>query len=526
MELILQVQTPDAVDAALAQGISGVAAKMPRTPDDHLWPQLQDWRAAAGRQGCKFFLVWDGLIPEAHRSQAAEMLAAAARLQPDALELRDLGLVREARRDYPQLPLHAPAAWGAGNSPAIRLAATLGFTRVAVSGPVNLKDLALLRRHTAIPLTVNLMSGCRGYPSLCLLPEYLDLSCEACCRFQEVMPAPGIVAMALEGFSGLCQLGVEAVQIPGDLFSPASLPQVIRLFQSVLEAAPMDRPGVLAAAREILTAFGEEWLRPAPTAPPPALEALPPPFQPAPAPPSRREFPGRVRIWLEARDYQEALALAREWRDPLVLALTPANLAGFLQDHRRWVPRRFIWRLPPAIRESALAFYPKALETLKQGGYSRFLAGDWGAVALAQDIAAEVYGDQTLGVRNAGALKTAQACGVTRVCLPPGERPEHWEEFLRAAPAGSFWGYLYRRAPLAVRPGEAGAQPPPADLRWLSAGEQAILVRRIPQNFRELGHWFKQQGVFPLVVALPLSPLPWGKLPSWLAPRASQPPRR
>ena len=53
------------------------------------------------------------------------------------------------------------------------------------------------------------------------------------------------------------------------------------------------------------------------------------------------------------------------------------------QEHRHWGPRRLIWRLPPAIPESSLAFYQKALETLGQGGYSRFVAGDWGAVALA-----------------------------------------------------------------------------------------------------------------------------------------------
>ena len=100
---------------------------------------------------------------------------------PTALQLRDLGLVREARRRYPDLPLQAAGNFGAHNSPGVRLADTLGFTRVVVAGPVSLKDLALMRRQTAMPLAVTLPTGCQGYASLCLMEEYLGVSCEACC---------------------------------------------------------------------------------------------------------------------------------------------------------------------------------------------------------------------------------------------------------------------------------------------------------------------------------------------------------
>ena len=186
------------------------------------------------------------------------------------MQLRDLGLVREARRRYPHLPLQAAGNWGAHNSPGIRLAESLGFSRVVVAGPISLKDLALIRRQTAMPLAVTLPAGCQGYAGMCLMEEYLGVSCETCCLARP--ENAGTLMAALETFSGLCQLGIEAVQIRGELFAPAALAQVIKLYQAVATASPMERPRVLTAAREVVEAFGE------------SLRMSPPPREPVPAP--------------------------------------------------------------------------------------------------------------------------------------------------------------------------------------------------------------------------------------------------
>ena len=338
----------------------------------------------------------------------------------------------------------------------------------------------------------------------------------------------GTLMAALETFSGLCQLGIEAVQIRGESLAPASLAQVIGLYQSVAAAAPMERPRVLASVREVVEAFGDtlEISPPPPETPPgPPVYPLPPSQRSAQSSP-RPGLLGRGRIWLEARDYAEAAALAREWREPLSLALTPDNHAAFLKEHRHWDPRRLLWRLPPAIPESALAFFQKALETLSQGGYNRFIAGDWSAVALAGAAGGQVFGDQTLGVRNSWSVEIGREFKVSRVCLPPGHRSDHWQEILAAVPFGSFWSYLYRCAALAVCPGEAAALTPPENLRWMVEDGKALLCLKAPQNLHDLEPWFRQQSIFPLVVALPHSPRPRGQLPPWLIPRPQDRPRR
>ncbi len=520
MELVVSIANRESLTTALDRGVGGVAARLPRDPDPRVFAELADWRDAARQQGAKFYLIWDWLLRQQNLAGVAEILAAIARLDPEALQLRDLGLAREARRLYPHLPLQAAGSFGVHNSPGVRLAATLGFTRVVVAGPISLKDLALMRRQTTMPLAVALAAGCQAYAGLCLMEEYLGMGCAACCLARP--PTTGTLMAALETFSGLCQLGLEAVQLRGELFAPASLGQVIGLCQSVAAASPMERPQVLAAARQVVEAFGQTLQLsppPAETSPGPPVYPLPPSQRSAPPSP-RPPAPTRGRLWLEVRDYAEAAALARQWREPLLLTLTSDNYAAFLAEHRHWSPRRLLWRLPPAIPESALAFYQKALETLRQGGYNRFVAGDWGAVGLVEAAGGQVYGDQTLGLRHSWSVAAGRELNVGRVCLPPGHRAQHWQAILDATPPGSFWSYLYHCATLAVCPREAAGLSPPDHLRWVLEDGKALLCLKASQNLLDLESWFKQQAILPLVVALPHSPRPRGQLPPWLSPRS------
>ncbi len=99
--------------------------------------------AAARERGVRFYCNGTGWSPK-RIGPARETLAAIAALDPDALLLRDPGLCREAGQRHPDLALHAAANCGFHNSPGLRLAQKLGFRRVLLSGPINLKDLALL----------------------------------------------------------------------------------------------------------------------------------------------------------------------------------------------------------------------------------------------------------------------------------------------------------------------------------------------------------------------------------------------
>jgi collagenase-like PrtC family protease len=529
MELVVQLQSEETLSAALAAGVAGVAVHLPLGFEASMLDELPAWQAAARRRGTKFFLVWDWLVAEPEFARAAELLAPLAELAPDGLSLRDLGLAHEARERHSQLPLLAAANFGAHNAPGLKLARDLGFSGAALAGMVSLRDLGLIRRQLDMRLEVGLPPGCQGLPGLCLLPEYLGVCCP--CSYgldQDQNPAQAILA-SLELLAGLVSLGVEAVQLDGEQFEPATLARVLELCQTVRDAATTERPGVMAAAREVLSAFGEQFRR----RPASAAACAPAPASPVP---TRRTVPVGIKAkprpgtaWLEVRDFQEAVALFYQWRDTMILGLDPENYQAFLPELHRWSPRRLVWRLPPVIREQDLAFYQKAAETLVQGGFSRFVASDWGGVALIRRLGGEVYGDQSLGIRNVRALKVARQLGVSKICLPPALSPAAWQEFVLAGPPGSFWSYLHHFPPLGVYPYSRN-EPLPAPvvvgeerLRWMREGDLLLLCRRSPQQQDEFLDWFLRYKISPLVTALPRSGLQRGRLPALLAPEPRKP---
>jgi collagenase-like PrtC family protease len=527
MELIVQVQGGEALDAALKAGVSGVAVNLPRDPDGSWWAEAGAWQAAARSRGSKLFLQWGSLVREEDLDRARQTLAAAAALNPDALVLRDPGLSREGRR-HPGLVLHAAGGWGFHNSPGLRLAASLGFRRVVLESPLNLMDLALLRRQSTVPLETVLPPPCSGFGHLCLLEEYFVRVRGAgvsCCLPSGGPAAPAVrLSTALEMLPSLAQLGVAAVRL-GGIFSRADLlARLIELCRQLVEASPAERPRLLAVAREVLEAWGEELCLETPPGGTNSEEIPSRPRTGGPAPPAPRPPKGRLgarpgQVWLEARDYPEAVTLARAWRGPLLLTLTPENYAAFLSQYRHWHPRRLVWRLPPVIRESSLPFFQQAITTLKQGGFSRFVAGDWGALGLIRDGSVEIHGDQGLGIRNSPALAAARELAVTRVCLPPGS-PPLWQRLLKAAPRGSFWSYLYYVPTLMACPAtevsaSRKAGPGGLKLRWVKEGDYlTLLCPKTPKRLEPWREWFSENGVTPLVVSLPRSGLPRGQVPA------------
>ncbi len=532
MELVVRVHHEAALEAALEVEAGGVALQVASRPERGWWSQVGKWRQAAGRQGVMFYLVWDELVGERQFPQALAHLEAAARLQPDGLALSDLGLLSEAQRRFSDLPLQAAAGWNCHNSLGLKAAEALGLSRVVLAAPLTLKELGLMRRFSSLPMQVVTPWACVGLPWFCRTRSAARLDCASVCPAAGEPESPlAVWQAALEKLPGMVQLGVEAVEIALGLADANSVRQVVSLFKQVLEAPGHNRPQVLAAARDVLLSLGEALA----LAPPGRLEGRAA-GRTAPRLPQRQvmrtrgktgEKPKKSRLWIEARGYAETAALARDWKDPLVVQLTTENYQAFLQEHRGpgHMPQ-LIWRLPQVLREETIPFVRQAAATLRQAGFTRFLAGNWGAVALLAEKDCEIFGDETLGVCNNMALKAGRRLGVSRFCLPPAAGPDDWEVLLHKAGPGVFWSYLLYVPVLAVcspqKEGEGAAHRPRkagrTGLRWLQEGGLACLCPKAPVSLEHLKEWLEYRGVSPLVAALLRTGLSWGRLPPGVVP--------
>ena len=112
MELVVSIQNRESLTTALDKGVGGVAAYVPRNPDSQVFSELADWRDAAREKNVKFYLTWDWLVRERELAGVPEMLAAVARLEPDALQLRDLGWSGRRAEVIPASPSRPPATSG------------------------------------------------------------------------------------------------------------------------------------------------------------------------------------------------------------------------------------------------------------------------------------------------------------------------------------------------------------------------------------------------------------------------------
>ena len=59
----------------------------------------------------------------------------------------------------------------------------------------------------------------------------------------------------------------------------------------------------------------------------------------------------------------------------------------------------------------------------------------------------------------------------------------------------------------------------------MAYGENICLSKESPEHLEKAAEWLSRQGVAPLVVSLPRSRLPWGRVPDLAAPSPRRPPR-
>lgn len=104
--------------------------------------------------GRKVYVTLNTIIKETELNEVAEYLCELSIINPDALIVQDLGLLRMAREYFPTLKIHASTQMGIHNSAGLRFAAQLGVSRVIMERQVTFDELRIMGLNSPVELEI------------------------------------------------------------------------------------------------------------------------------------------------------------------------------------------------------------------------------------------------------------------------------------------------------------------------------------------------------------------------------------
>ena len=198
VELLAPAGDPRALRAALAAGADAVYFGLERWSARAFAGNFAaDACVAAIEQahvyGARAYLALNTLLKEDELGPAVTALEAPYAAGLDALIVADLGLVRQVRAAYPDLPLHASTQLNTHSSAQLAALARLGFARAILARELSLTEIAALEA-AGLELEAFVHGAlCYGYSGNCLLSSMVGGRsgnrgrCSQACRLRYAM---------------------------------------------------------------------------------------------------------------------------------------------------------------------------------------------------------------------------------------------------------------------------------------------------------------------------------------------------
>jgi putative protease len=271
-ELLAPAGTPDSAWAALAYGADAVYAGLPRfsaraEAGNFSTEALDELIGYAHSLSRRVYVTFNTLVQQRELAAALETLALIRDLNADGVIVQDMGVVRLAQKNFPQLRLHASTQLVVHNLEGARQLAALGFKRVVLARELGLKEIAHISRDCGIE-TETFIHGalCYSYSGLCLFSSHLigrsgnRGRCAYCCRQpfrdgdgKETLPFSMKDFSAAEHLPELISAGVASLKIEGRMKSPLYVAAVTDFYRKALASDTADSAQRLS---DIQTIFG------------------------------------------------------------------------------------------------------------------------------------------------------------------------------------------------------------------------------------------------------------------------------
>ena len=237
-ELLAPAGTPEAAWAALAYGADAVYAGLSRfsaraEAGNFTAESLDELIGYAHHLGRRVYVTFNTLVQQGELNAALETLATIRDLNADGVIVQDMGVVRMAQKNFPQLRLHASTQLAIHNLAGAKQLAALGFKRVVLARELSLKSIEHISKNCGIE-TETFIHGalCYSYSGLCLFSSHLlgrsgnRGRCAYCCRQPFESGGETTLPFSMKDFSAAAHLpelisaGVASLKIEGRMKSP------------------------------------------------------------------------------------------------------------------------------------------------------------------------------------------------------------------------------------------------------------------------------------------------------------------
>ena len=106
------------------------------------------------RRGVKGYITYNSLVFDSELRDAARGLAAIAEAGADAIIVQDLAVVKLAREIAPDLPIYGSTQMSITNADGVRVARSLGVSRVILARELSLPEIRAIRAETDCELEI------------------------------------------------------------------------------------------------------------------------------------------------------------------------------------------------------------------------------------------------------------------------------------------------------------------------------------------------------------------------------------
>jgi U32 family peptidase len=236
--------------------------------------ELSKLIAYAHKINKKVYLTFNTLIKETELQEVAEHLYEVSCLNPDAVIVQDIGVLRIIREYFPALEVHASTQMGIHNSAGVNFASKLGIKRVILERQVSLDELKHIVKNSIIETEVFIHGAlCCSMSGNCLLSSWLGGwsgnrgKCKQPCRRRYYGDEGNGFFFStkdlysLDALQELKQIGISSLKIEGRLRKPDYVKNVVSAYRMILDTHPNENSGaVLRKARDILSrSLGRKW---------------------------------------------------------------------------------------------------------------------------------------------------------------------------------------------------------------------------------------------------------------------------